>query len=391
MFKTIQSGNGADRDVFLGYFTASPDLAHVLGPDACYAIDVDDTGGRLARSLPPIADVVAELAKEHGFTPRSVIVWGWSAGCQALRSHLRAGEHADAWIACDGAAGRWPIHDEDVEPWRELVDGARAGAVLFALSHTFQTYTERLPASQAFASTVSIARLATGLELAAGGPPSAPVVASDGLLRVYSCASKSIDGTAHLEQQRTVLPLILRTFVLPWLAGHVHAEPSSPPADIPSDFAGRALARAQAHVGTREVPPNGGPFVAACFSHTRRGGHPTGLTSGDWCAAFVALCEAEAALPGEVVPEGRAAVHELVEDAKSAGKLHLAGSGYVPKPGDLAIRGRAGESPLAGGHGHVQCVETFTTEADYVTIDGNHEDSVARVTNTDPPLAWIER
>jgi len=90
-----------------------------------------------------------------------------------------------------------------------------------------------------------------------------------------------------------------------------------------------------------------------------RGGVPLRAPSDEWawCAAFQSACLLACLEPGERPPHGlRVAVRELVEDAREQGTLHLAGSGYEPKPGDLAATGRAGESPLRGGRGHVDCL-----------------------------------
>ena len=121
----------------------------------------------------------------------------------------------------------------------------------------------------------------------------------------------------------------------------------------------------------------------------QRGGRPLGLTSGNWCAAFAS---AAARTAGDGAPHGyRAAVAELVADARTAGAWHDVAEGYQPRPGDLAILRRAGGDPRTGGNGHVGRVERVD-DGSYTRIDGNHGDRVARVDArlADPDLVgWI--
>ncbi len=57
------------------------------------------------------------------------------------------------------------------------------------------------------------------------------------------------------------------------------------------------------------------------------------------------------------IPHGyRAAVWELIEDAKAIGTWRPRGSGYRPKRGDLLCSARAGQDPEKRGSGHVEVV-----------------------------------
>jgi hypothetical protein len=129
----------------------------------------------------------------------------------------------------------------------------------------------------------------------------------------------------------------------------------------------------------------------------------TGLTSGAWCAAelgyidFRAACTLLGILPPDPLPPGypvadvmrragcpvlwRAAVHELVEDARVSDAWCLRGAAvYMPEPGDAAVFIRDGSSPLRGGTGHVgRVVRAPDADGRYATIDGNHGDRVALV------------
>lgn len=110
-----------------------------------------------------------------------------------------------------------------------------------------------------------------------------------------------------------------------------------------------------------------------------------GLTSDNWCAAFASSSMTIALKPGEVPPHRyRAAVAELIADARDEGAWHdvseLRAGPFVPCIGDLVCFLRGGHDPRGGGEGHVGRVEVFDRATGrLVTIDGNHENRVARV------------
>jgi hypothetical protein len=122
------------------------------------------------------------------------------------------------------------------------------------------------------------------------------------------------------------------------------------------------------------------------------GGSPLALQRDEdpWCAALASAALFGALLPGETPPHGlRVSVRELCEDGRGTGALKLVGSGYEPKPGDLAILPRAGGNPLLGGQGHVHRV-LLVDGPRYHALGGNEGDEIgldwhprARV------LAWI--
>lgn len=176
----------------------------------------------------------------------------------------------------------------------------------------------------------------------------------------------------------------------------------------------RALELALAQLGVQETAPNRGPEVDTFAPWCVRGRgliHVLGLA---WCARFASEIAWRAALGAErVTPEIalmwepadhvahdlppftlRAAVAELVADARTCGALRLPPTAETPLPGDLLVYGRDGQSPLAGGLGHVAFCERWdeTTAA----VSGNDEDAV-RLQSWDagapapwgPLLAWI--
>lgn len=143
------------------------------------------------------------------------------------------------------------------------------------------------------------------------------------------------------------------------------------------------LARALGEVGVVETAPNTSPRIAEYLAGCERGGVLLGLVADEWCAAFAGWCGAR---------PWRASVWEMVEDARAAGTLREVGS-YWPSPGDLAVYGRLGQSPLErGGRGHVGRV-VKAQGLEVVDVSGNsgpNADRVAVMVRKLPDvLAWI--
>jgi len=119
-------------------------------------------------------------------------------------------------------------------------------------------------------------------------------------------------------------------------------------------IAALALARAELARGVAEEPPgsNTGPDVRRYLAGCVRGGRRLNLTVGAWCAAFASWCvwraRGERAYDGDALewpgglpglpPTGyRAAVSELVDDARATGALLLPQAAEEPLPGDLLV------------------------------------------------------
>lgn len=189
------------------------------------------------------------------------------------------------------------------------------------------------------------------------------------------------------------------------------------------------LARAELRRSVREEPPgsNTGPdvrrYLAGCVRHGRR----LGLTAGAWCAALAswcvwqAWCDEAIDVRGGVVassailmwapnypehigpspepepPIGyRAAVWEIVADARATNALRLPQAAEHPLPGDLLIYGRDGATPLTGGAGHITFCAAWS-DGDKRSIGGNEQDALAEVElgadgehpRCGPLLAWV--
>lgn len=328
--------------------------------------------------LPAWGAILQDLADRTGWLGGPVVLAGWSMGAGAVNSLLRAGARPEVTICLDGGVGGdMPPNAAVVRAWREAAERARSGDGLLVLSHIYQTYTEGLPGASSYPSTVRIVREATGLELPEPTAAESPREHRDRGLVVLSWQSAAIDGKAHSAQQEVALPLILARYVAPHLAPYRLPEPRR-------DGTGEAaLEVAVSLLGMGEEPPgsNAGPFVRKCFAGAVRGDRngdgvedPIGLTSGEWCAAFVGLCDYRAGVPRI----WRCSVAELCADARKAGTLRSMVD-YDPQPGDLAVFGRNGQDPRLGGVGHVAFFEQREDAEHFASVDGNHGTKVARV------------
>lgn len=408
--RIIQPGNGDQRDLVVVYHL-DPSAAAIqdrvrqaAGPDACV---LNDTGpafhGYYSRTGAGGIDTlphVVEWARGHAgaFTPRRVILVGFSAGGQGVTAILNDGTLPDAAIVVDGwhcALGARADAPE-LRSRRALVDAARRGERVLVASHT-QISTESVrptpqhPDWHPFTSTRATLELLTGWQLREAGSiapgADAPVRHEDGRLVVRSYAGG--DAAAHERQMQLALPRMLAE-ALSLLRDARQEQPTSPEIAIP--LGERALAHALAELarGAGERPPgsNAGPDVARYLMGCERDGRLLGLTAGDWCAAFASWCAQQARRDGEAAPHGyRASVAELWRDAVASG--HARPAETEPRQGWLAIFGRSEEDPRAGGHGHVGRVERVSGST-VTTIDGNVGDRVSRAERArGEVLGWI--
>lgn len=388
--RTIQQGTSSDL-VFIWLVGQHLDVAlrTALGPGPTIVTFGD------AEGMPP--NVVA--SKLGMARVRSLVLCGYSAGCQAVRSTLRTGTLPIAdrigIVAIDGTHASMPAEPWQLDVWRHAAEQARRGEKLFVATCTAQVYTENLPPGQRFLSTLSVLRQAVDASLV---PLTPPDERHEGDLHVYAYASKAIDKDAHIEQQRETLPTLLARHVRPWLERGQSLDETRPDhvTPIPVRSLGeRALDVMRRKLGEREQGgENRGAVVrwalAGATRHIDGREVQLGVLEADWCAGSCGAAEHDAALPGEVLPPWRGAVWELVRDALDAGTWREVGS-YAPQPGDLAVFGRAGEDPRAGGRGHVGRVKQAQGST-VVTIDGNVDDAIREVEReVGSVLGWIVR
>jgi len=383
-----------------------------------------DIGPRLAAMLPGWRYVAAP--SPTAFMPRPsgrVVLVGYSAGCQGLRAAiLGAIPHPEAVVTIDGTHSSWPPLAQHLALWRGLAGEARRGERLWlATTLGAHRYTERLRAPG-----LPYAATATVLERALDLPTDAlrqPLGLDEGALHVRSYPSGDMDAPAHARQVREVLPVLWLELVVPYLSGATaDTDPAPPPSALGDDdptpvpaslsLGLRCLAwlGVQAVQGVREIHgARHDPRILAYSKECRRGGTFLGVVGDSgrpmwnggselplsrdedpWCAALASATLLGALLPGETPPHGlRVSVRELVEDARGTGALRLPGSGYDPRPGDLAIMGRAGADPLRGGTGHVHRVVQLDG-ARYLAIGGNEGDAIQVAWHPRAAvLAWI--
>lgn len=214
--RLVQRGEGNPRPLVLMFLVGGdldPRLREAFGPGPCIVADGSAKGTEGLGEL-------LEFAHRHAGLERvsRMALVGYSAGCQRVRALRMAGVAAHAYLLADGTHASWPPEEWQIAWLMELAQEARAGRILLVATHTLQTYTERLPKGQAFASTLRVLRMATGMALDRAGTVERPVVSRDGELWVYSYTSGEIDAAAHAAQLVQVVPEMCGRHVGPCLA-----------------------------------------------------------------------------------------------------------------------------------------------------------------------------
>jgi hypothetical protein len=261
---------------------------------------------------------------------------------------------------------------------------AREGSKLFWMLHT-----DIDPVR--YASTTEVAR---AIEHEAGG--------EGGLLHVERFPGARAQD--HLEALRADGPPFVRRALEALIARDDTAPTprdlsvAQAPPVILSPFREAIVDRARRRVGVRENPPgsNSGVGISEWISGCIRNGRRLGVRGVPWCAAFASWvvwssADAEAvalhwderaslrSIPafqahnwGFDLPIGyRAAVSELIADARATGSWRDVSENYASIAGDLICYGREGQDPRVGGMGHV-AIDVGGGRA----ISGNLDDQV---------------
>lgn len=337
--------------------------------------------------------LVAQVAAQVGDCRIGrVVLAGFSEGCQGVRAHLRAGEVPYAVVACDGTHAGWPIDEASVAPWRAAFERAaeNPGRYAFAASHSGLTYVEKLkPPQGPYASTHSVLKRVTGMDLPLPSRVLEPVRQERGGACVWSCGGN--DKDAHVRQARDILPAMLRwvwTEIGPAVA---HADDDGAVMVLDGErqsLGQRCVNWSRARLGVREQPlgSNTGPevrsYLAPCIR--RDTGMHLNLKASNWCSAFACAALAACAERDEERPHGyRAAVVELVADAadtKTWRPVALARSGsWRPEVGDLAIYDRSDPAkPDTSWWRHVNRVSEWRDDGTYKAIGGNEAGDCVR-------------
>ena len=260
----LQAGHGDHRVLVVAFFVANHDALAAFGPDACVLVDNDNAHGRFAGApggsgVASWADTLRTAQTLAGpFTTNATVLVGWSAGCQAVRSHLQHGTLPDAVIALDGTSGNVPPAWSQLEPWHTYAARARRGEALFVLTATQQVYTRDLPPGERYEATAYVvtelythSRPMTSAELLPPVDPGSEYREGDFVVAVHR--SGRIDGEAHRREQNVHLPDLVRRVVLPWLLARRAAAPTDPPDTLPTgaqpDRSARALQAALNRAG----------------------------------------------------------------------------------------------------------------------------------------------
>ena len=225
----LQSGQGTTRPLVVAFGPmAAAKLPKLLGQEACIVFDPDGHG---SETMAQIVDFAAHHAGFGAVSGTALV--GFSIGCSRVRTLRVAGASAGAFLLVDGTHANWPPQPWQIAWLRDLAELARGRKALLVASHTYQTYTEKIP-GHPFASTVTVLRRATGFALAHGGPPEAPIVSRDPFtgppnsgLWVYSYASAEADYEAHKYQGGPALHALAAAHLAPWLASLGATSPSA--------------------------------------------------------------------------------------------------------------------------------------------------------------------
>lgn len=400
-FRVVQAGSGATRDLVICYYVgnyADDQVRRAAPAHACIINDTKTPTRRYTRIdsrgidgiLPMKQAIEWALGRCDFDAVRYVLIGGYSAGGQAVRTQVMSGAAPNAIFIADGNHCSAPPVPWQLKAMQAFCDAAASEEKVAVFSHTQiepPTYT----------GTRRTLELLTGFELDESGPLEEPVETGEGNLEVWSF--EGANAEAHRQQaQRVFSELLGRAVEMLDLDDSTHVEdlalvdPANEPWQDPTQPLGvRALlwTKHQQKIGVREIPPgsNSGPMIAEYFKPTTRirNGReiPLGISRGNWCSVSACAAAKAALLPGEqwdeVVPHGyRAGVVELVRDAKENGRWfsaeELQAGEHWPELGDLAIfdRSKAGQ-PHTSWWRHVARVSKAPKPEgrEFFTLGGN--------------------
>jgi hypothetical protein len=377
VFRSVQklpAPRGLAIGFLIGAFAPLEEAMRKALPDFAIVTTLDGSPG-LSQ-----ADVAA--AHKAAGVPIGVplIVFGWSAGCQPIRTGLMSGLFPTLiGVGCfDGTAAAFPDPRPDqIEVWTRLMDRARACELSVVLTCTSMTYTERLRVGP-YMATRHVLERALGHELG-----EAAVI--DRGLYVRRYPSLDCDAAAHVRQVREVLPeclpMLRHPDAMTWremIEPVPFAAPlESPPAALsagPSRLGELCVAwcRAELSAGVRETPPgsNRSPRIDQYFNDPdyTRGGMPLHVRGLAWCAAAQSMAHHVCGGTGPAFVSGI----EFERWAETHDRYHDATA--EPRVGWLAIfkRGAPGSWER-----HVTRVVEVHADETYRTIGGNEHDAWA--------------
>ncbi len=325
-----------------------------------------------------------------------VLLFGWSAGCQAVRACLIS-KIVDPWgvAVFDGTHANVPPADWQIDVWANLAERAGAGLGAFIGTATSMTYTKDIEPGKKGRAWPTSWVLARALGLKDGElKPSVPVTGNGLYVSVYP--SKDIDADAHNAQILDVAPkLLARLAAGPGAPAKLNAincvpEPGSDFLDPSLTLSERLVVWAMAEIQRWEEEglsessgPNESPRIREYYSLTfkrRVTEQILKLHGVAWCAIAACYGVSQCLLPTD--PRGiayRVSGIELEQDAKANGVWSK-----NPEPGSLIIMFRSG--PSWGRHVGI----VLTSDSESVTFGaGNDGDTWAERTikRSDPLIS----
>lgn len=315
--KLWSKGEGAKRDLVVIYYLGEQgDLKERVARAAGNAIVLNDTRQPTKvytsmATMETLSQTRAQAERVTGADVGRIILVGFSAGCQALRTLLLAGAQPDAIVAIDGTHSSSPPMGWQIDTWSKYANAARRGERVMVATHT-------MIVPPTYSSTKATLQAITGFDL------TDPGFHSDGNLHVWGYAGN--DQAAHINQARQVLPEALQ-FALSRLgpidSSEVEPVPDTAPAwkDPTKTLGERAMLWTldQMDLPEAEEKPHGsnaGPYVAELLAPCVRNGKPLGIKAGNYCCGGSSAAMTAALIPGEDGPHGyRAGVVEAVADS----------------------------------------------------------------------------
>lgn len=239
MLRLIQHGTGSRRPLVVLWLVGpqmDAAIREAIGPRAAIVADV------AAPQQVDLGTITAYVRHNTGAEVGAIALGGWSLGCSRVRSLLASGVLPVAVVCADGTTNTLPPDPAKAAVWRDLAERARAESCVFAVSHTYMTYVERLRSPEVpFQATVNTMRAATKLPLIEPTGDE-PAEVHEGGLHCYSYRSADIDERAHIRQLREALPMMLREHVAPLFADVVQGSDDEPvPSTLPATQVPRSL------------------------------------------------------------------------------------------------------------------------------------------------------
>ena len=195
----IQPGEGPERDVLLLYFTTArtKDLAAIVGPSVCVIAQNAPSFSKWGADGVATLDETLAWARSNGagtFQMGHLALGGFSAGCQAVGLHLKAGVEPFATLCADGIHSGLNPSPEGLALWRHQADRARAGD-----AWALWSYSEIVPPT--YRGTKPTIEDIVGHTLPVGDPPA---ITQEGNLVLWGVAGDN--AAAHMVSLNTEMP-----------------------------------------------------------------------------------------------------------------------------------------------------------------------------------------